>query len=373
MTPHYPGVYIEEIANPVRSISGSPTGIGAFIGAATRGPSRQPRRVRSFAEFEQVFGALVADLELGYAVQQFFLNGGTDAWVVRVNRGLTKASVFAGLAALADVELFNLLAIPGCTNAEVLAAAIEPCRKRHAFLIIDAPKNASPEEMQQALQSGAIPRSPDAAVYYPWIQLADALRAGQQRLSPPSGSVAGVIARNDKARGVWKAAAGLEAVVHGALGLERALTDDENGLLNPLGVNCLRIMRGSITVWGSRTLTGNDAAASEWKYIPVRRMALFLSNSIERGLQWTVFEPNDEPLWARIRLNVGAFMNELFRAGAFQGRTPRDAYFVKCDRETMTQDDLEAGRVVVLIGFAPVKPAEFVILKIRIKAATAPD
>jgi phage tail sheath protein FI len=329
--------------------------------------------VRSFAEFERTFGGLVADLELGYAVQQFFVNGGAEAWIVRVNRGLTPASVVAGLQALATVDLLNLLAIPGCSTPEALAAAVECCTKRRAFLIIDSPKNASPTEMEQAVQSRALGRSPNAALYYPWIKLPDPLRPGELRLSPPSGSIAGVIARSDNTRGVWKAPAGVEAVVRGAAGLERPVNDHESGLLNARGVNCLRVMRGVTTVWGSRTLAGDDADASEWKYIPVRRLALFLEESIERGLQWAVFEHNDEPLWAAIRLNVGAFLHELCRAGAFQGSTPKNAYFTKCGRETMTQADVESGAAVVLVGFAPLKPAEFVIMKLRIKAAVAPD
>jgi phage tail sheath protein FI len=144
------------------------------------------------------------------------------------------------------------------------------------------------------------------------------------------------------------------------------LTDEENGQLNPLGINCLRakVPVGPV-VWGSRTLQGNDQLASEWKYIPVRRTALFIEESLYRGTQWVVFEPNDEPLWAQIRLNVGAFMHNLFRQGAFQGRTPRDAYFVKCDKETTTQNDINLGIVNIVVGFAPLKPAEFVIIKIQ--------
>jgi phage tail sheath protein FI len=144
------------------------------------------------------------------------------------------------------------------------------------------------------------------------------------------------------------------------------LTDPENGALNPLGLNCLRIfpIYGSIA-WGARTLVGSDAEGNEWKYVPVRRTALFLEESLYRGTQWVVFEPNDEPLWAQIRLNIGAFMHGLFRQGAFQGQTPRDAYFVKCDKETTTQADINLGIVNILVGFAPLKPAEFVVIKIQ--------
>jgi phage tail sheath protein FI len=182
----------------------------------------------------------------------------------------------------------------------------------------------------------------------------------------PCGAVAGVFARTDASRGVWKAPAGLEATLVGVSQLSVSLTDAENGELNPLAINCLRTMPavGSVA-WGSRTLNGDDRLASEWKYIPVRRLALYIEESLYRGTQWVVFEPNDEPLWAQIRLNLGAFMHNLFRQGAFQGKTPREAYFVKCDKETTTQNDINLGIVNILVGFAPLKPAEFVVIKIQ--------
>ena len=182
----------------------------------------------------------------------------------------------------------------------------------------------------------------------------------------PCGAVAGIIARTDVQRGIWKAPAGLDASFSGVQGFSYTMTDGQNGLLNPLGLNCLRSfpVTGNL-VWGARTLAGADQLASEWKYLPVRRFALFLEESLYRGSQWVVFEPNDEPLWAQIRLNVGAFMQNLFRQGAFQGRSPREAYFVKCDRETTTQNDINLGIVNILVGFAPLKPAEFVVLKIQ--------
>jgi phage tail sheath protein FI len=172
--------------------------------------------------------------------------------------------------------------------------------------------------------------------------------------------------RTDAARGVWKAPAGLEATVSGVSGLTVKLTDGENGQLNPIAVNCLRNFPNFGTVvWGSRTLDGADQLASEWKYVPVRRVALFIEESLYRGTQWVVFEPNDEPLWAQVRLNIGAFMHNLFRQGAFQGKTPNEAYFVKCDKETTTQNDINLGIVNIVVGFAPLKPAEFVIIKIQ--------
>jgi phage tail sheath protein FI len=182
----------------------------------------------------------------------------------------------------------------------------------------------------------------------------------------PCGVVAGVFARTDAQRGVWKAPAGLDATLVNVPQLTVALTNEENGQLNPLGVNCLRVLTvAGRVLWGSRTLQGNDRLGSEWKYIPVRRTALFIEETLYRALQWVVFEPNDEPLWAQIRLNVGAFMNSLFRQGAFQGQSPREAYFVKCDKDTTTQNDIDRGIVNILVGFAPLKPAEFVVVKLQ--------
>jgi phage tail sheath protein FI len=198
------------------------------------------------------------------------------------------------------------------------------------------------------------------------VTQADPKHEGQPDTFPPCGIIAGVMARTDTNRGVWKAPAGLDAAINGVRELQVNLNDAENGMLNPLGINCLRFFAASgRVVWGSRTLRGADQLADEYKYIPVRRLALYIEESLYRGTQWVVFEPNDEPLWAQIRLNVGAFMHGLFRQGAFQGQTPRDAYFVKCDKETTTQTDINLGVVNILVGFAPLKPAEFVVIKIQ--------
>jgi hypothetical protein len=178
--------------------------------------------------------------------------------------------------------------------------------------------------------------------------------------------MAGLYARTDGNRGVWKAPAGTDANLAGVQSMAVPMTDGENGSLNPLGVNCLRTfpVYGAVS-WGARTLRGADQMASEYKYVPVRRLALYIEESLYRGTQWVVFEPNDEPLWAQIRLNIGAFMNGLFRQSAFQGSSPREAYLVKCDRETTTQDDINRGVVNILVGFAPLKPAEFVVISIQ--------
>ena len=206
----------------------------------------------------------------------------------------------------------------------------------------------------------------NAAIYFPRVKAADPLSKGQQATFVPCGLIAGAMAATDARRGVWKAPAGLDAGLSGIDGLATSLTNQENGVLNQIGINCLRSfpIYGNV-IWGTRTLRGADQMADEYKYIPVRRLALFIEESLFRGTQWVVFEPNDEPLWAQIRLNVGSFMHNLFVQGAFQGQTPAAAYFVKCDKETTTQNDIDLGIVNIHVGFAPLKPAEFVVLQIQ--------
>ena len=283
-----------------------------------------------------------------------------------------------GIYALKKADLFNLLCIPpdrrdGDTPAAVYSSALDFCVQRRAMLIVDAPADwgsagdivANNSEKLTALGlSGQ--RARNAALFFPRLRQPDPKRDGQLDTFAASGAMAGLMARTDTNRGVWKAPAGVDASIAGAQGLSVGLTNEENGQLNPLGINCLRTFPIIGTVgWGARTLRGADLLADEYKYIPVRRTALYLEESLYRGLQWVVFEPNDEPLWAQIRLNAGAFMHNLFRQGAFQGSSPRDAYFVKCDKETTTQNDINLGIVNVVVGFAPLKPAEFVIIKLQ--------
>jgi hypothetical protein len=258
--------------------------------------------------------------------------------------------------------------IPG----NVWAAAATFCKDRRALLLVDAPQNWTVASAASNVSTfGSNLTRKNAALYFPRVRLMDPLRDNQLADFAPCGIVAGVMARTDAARGVWKAPAGIEANLQGVLGLSinglpAGLTDDENGQLNPRGINCLRNLPAiGHVVWGARTLEGADALASQWKYVPVRRLALFLEESLFRGTQWVVFEPNDEPLWSQIRLNLGSFMHTLFLQGAFQGTTPREAYFVKCDKETTTQTDIDNGIVNNVVGFEPLKPAEFVVIKIQ--------
>jgi phage tail sheath protein FI len=286
-----------------------------------------------------------------------------------------------GIYALDGADLFNLLCIPPLTRDTDVAngtwaVAAGYCQSRRAMLIVD------PAEAWTANQSTAISTALagintlrgvigndfaiNAMAYFPRLTQPDPLSENRLADFAPSGAVAGIMARTDVQRGVWKAPAGLEASFSGVQGFTYTMTDGQNGILNPDGLNCLRSfpVTGHL-VWGARTLAGADVLASEWKYIPVRRLALYIEESLFRGTQWVVFEPNDEPLWAQIRLNIGSFMQDLFRQGAFQGASPKDAYFVKCDRETTTQSDINRGVVNILVGFAPLKPAEFVVIQLQ--------
>jgi phage tail sheath protein FI len=305
-----------------------------------------------------------------------------------------QAAAKTGIYALNRVDLFNLLCIPPLkrdttslpsiwtpTPTAVYTAALELCVERRAMLIVDPdPLWATPIDSaitktmagRNALGMTG-PGARNAALYFPCVRQVDPLRDGRVDTFVPSGIIAGVMARTDVARGVWKAPAGLDASLNGVQDLQVNLNDLENGQLNPLGINCLRSMgiNGRI-VWGARTLRGADASADEYKYVPVRRLALFLEETLYRGTQWVVFEPNDEPLWAQVRLNVGAFMQGLFRQGAFQGAAPKDAYFVRCDSQTTTQNDINLGILNVIVGFAPLKPAEFVVISIQQMAGQIP-
>jgi phage tail sheath protein FI len=284
-----------------------------------------------------------------------------------------------GLYMLDKVDLFNLLCVPpdtrgGDTPSSFYQTAMQYCADHRAMLIVDPPaawganKDTAAAAARDGLSalnlSGTAARN--AALYFPRVQESDPRRDGQVDTFVPCGIIAGVMARTDVSRGVWKAPAGLDAAINGIQALQVNLNDDENGMLNPLGINCLRAfpISGRV-VWGARTLRGADQLADEYKYVPVRRTALYIEESLYRGLKWVVFEPNDEPLWAQIRLNVGAFMHNMFRQGAFQGKTPREAYFVKCDSETTTQNDINLGIVNIVVGFAPLKPAEFVIIQLQ--------
>jgi len=512
----YPGVYIQEAPSAVHSIIGVSTSLTAFIGRALRGPVNIPTAISSPADFNRIFGGLWASSTLGYAVQQFFNNGGSQALIVRVVNGAAAATttlangsagiglvaaspgawganltaavttsssstatnplfnltltdatstpstseaylnvstdpanpkflvqVLAqqsqlanatgsfpanpdvvaiptpqtvsftggspsdgtdigdtqvqgggsgsnqGIYALDQVPIFNLLVIPPYTRlpsthptdvgSATWDAAILYAWSRHAFVIVDPPSSwTTAQEATEAANMIAnvlgSPKNPEnAAIYFPYLLAPDQLMNNLISNFAPSGTIAGIFASTDAQRGVWKAPAGIAATLSGISGLTApgsttplALTDNDSANLNPLGVNCLRNFPvfGNV-VWGARTTDGADARESQWKYIPIRRLALYIEQSLLQGTQWVVFEPNDTPLWASIRLNVGAFMQTLFRQGAFQGSTPQQAYFVLCDATTNPQSSIDLGIVNIVVGFAPLKPAEFVVITIQ--------
>ena len=272
-----------------------------------------------------------------------------------------------------EVDLFNLMVLPrdadhsNATSRALLGPASNFCEQRRAFLLIDPPANwvdhlsaIDPAIGVNTLRVGLAKQF--SAVYFPNLTI----REGDKEVGVgPSGAIAGLMARIDGTRGVWKAAAGTEADLRGVVGVQRRLSDGENGVMNPRAVNAIRLFPNGIVSWGARTMDGDDTFGSEYKYSCIRRLANYILESNYRGLTWAVFEPNDEPLWAQIRLNVGAFMHNLFRQGAFEGATPRDAYFVRCDSTTTTANDRNLGIVNIIVGFAPLKPAEFVVLHLQ--------
>jgi phage tail sheath protein FI len=385
----YPGVYIEEIPGAIRTIEGVATSVTAFVGRAAIGPLDDPIHITSLVDYERAFGGLGASVGMGPSVRLFFANGGRAALIVRTAAALVpRRRKGTGIYALDRAELaFNLLCLPPgprrrrpeplSATAARLAAASAYCEERRAILLIDPPRDwVGPADMV----GGPIPlsgytagvRRASAALYFPWLTAVDA--AGAPLDVPPGGGVAGMIARIDISRGVAKAPAGGDAHIDGVRGLRTVLSDDDASAVTALGVNPLRPVRGgsSVVAWGARTLDGADGSPSDWKYVHVRRLALFIEASIDAGLRWVVFEPNAEPLWARVRGMVESFLYGQFITGAFPGSTTAAAYFVRCGRDTMTQNDINGGVLRVLVGFAPIKPAEFIVISIAVTAAAPP-
>jgi phage tail sheath protein FI len=376
-----PGVYVEEIRRGRRPIAGVPTDVAGFVGLAERGPT-VPLAVSERDQFREIYGCCGEESYLGAAVEGFFLNGGHRCYIARVvpQDGTPRASDYignpaapagerTGIAALGEIDGISLLAVPDEVRREpedltpITAGVIAHCeRRRDRFALV----STLPGQNKPA----ALPPCPDssfAALYCPWIEIEDA-ESGRCRLVPPSGHVAGVIARTDSFRGVHRAPT--NETVHGAVGLESPVTDDGQKVLNPQGVNYLRDLRRSgqgIVVWGARTMSSDPV----WTYINVRRLFLFLEKSVNEGTQWVVCEPNDEDLWAEVRREIKGFLMNLWRQGALGGSKPEEGFFVRCDRTTMTRNDLDSGRLVCLIGVAPLRPAEFVVFRIMQKTADA--
>jgi hypothetical protein len=307
----------------------------------------------------------------------YVLNGGADGTVLLPNKDdfhsalNTDGKGTNGIQLLDTVPIFNLLCVPGETasnasSSGVIGALQTYCRNRRAFYIVDSAIDDTVTSVQSKLAGITGPQAINSALYFPWLNAPDPLQQGRINVFPPCGFVAGLYAATDASRGVWKAPAGIDASLSGQSGPAVLLTDLQNGTLNVQAINCIRHfpVYGDV-IWGARTLRGNDQLGSEWKYVPIRRLALFLESSLYDGTQWVVFEPNDELLWSQIRLNVGAFMQDLFLQGAFQGTTPQQAYFVKCDGENNPQPSIDQGVVNILVGFAPLYPAEFVVIQIQ--------
>ena len=371
MTEHtYPGVYIEEIASGLHTIPGVDTSVAAFIGEAEQGPVDKALCIENYTEFEDKYGSPLQGRWLAHAVQQFFNNGGALLYIARVspptNASPTEQDYQQAFKLLDKLDGINLIAVPGMGTPSMLSFAAAYCKKRaDCFFIGEMAVDDSVSDARNFV-SALTGDCSYAAVYFPWIEINNSTgNTTNQIMVPPAGAVAGLYARIDAHRGVWKAPAGVEAELHGVTGLSCSVGDNDQKLLNPVGVNVIREIKQQNVVWGARTLASQTG--SEFRYVSVRRLAIYIEESISRGTEWVMFEPNDDRLWTEIKLHVNAFLQGLFRQGALQGSSQRDAYFVKCDRETNTQDDIRNGIVNIVVGFAPLKPAEFVIINIRHK------
>lgn len=345
----HPDVFIEEISAP-REIVAAPTAIAAFVGFAPTGPIDRPTQVASVADYEAAFGKISPDQPLSASVADFFLNGGSGAVIVRVSadgrRGRADALIGnskakTGVHALAHGEdRVGLLIVPDAAYlpekdaALVTKTAASLAEAQGIFHIADVPNAVASKGHDAALRwSKTIVRSRNMAIYHPWVS--GPKKAAKAR--PPSGIAAGIYARTDLAHGVWSAPAGQDATAMGVTSIAHTVSQADAETLRSAGINAIRkIAGGAIVLWGAGTFANKD---SEWKYVNIRRFFLFLERSIEEGLSWAVFEPTGETLWAEIRLEISAFLHTAWRAGALQGTTPKDAYFVRCDASTMTQDD----------------------------------
>jgi phage tail sheath protein FI len=284
--------------------------------------------------------------------------------------------VFQEFKSLDKVPIFNLLAIPGITDPLVTSEAVAYCERKRAFYIVDTPSpevsgwdvNSIVGDLDQSTPlSPAPPVSINAAVYYPWLQTADPI-TGNPIVMPPSGYVAGIYGQTDSGQGVWQSPAGLQTTLLGTTGVDAdgVMTDPQQGILNLSAINCLRQFPGigAPVVFGARTTAATNPSFQQWKYLAVRRMALFIEQTLYANLGWAVFQGNSTPLWNALTQEVTAFMLSLFRQGAFAGDTPKTAFVVQCDSTTTTDQDIANGVVNILVGFAPVLPAEFVVIKI---------
>lgn len=363
----HPGVFVEEVSFRSKSIEGVSTSTAGFVGATAVGPTDGPVRVSSLADFERTYGYgcqlafagtdAPVDNYMWHATRVFFAQGGERLFVQRVigpgERRPRAAEYELGLRKLEKMPEVAVVAAPGEPIAQTLIEHAD--RTRYRFAVLDSERGQTLDEVA-ALRERI--DSAYAALYYPWLRVHDPITKSEIDL-PPSGFVTGIYARNDVARGVHKPPA--NEPVTGAIGLETKLSERDVEALSARGINTFGVFGGGdARVWGARTASSDP----EWKYVNVRRYFNYLEHSIDQGTQWTVFEPNGEPLWATLRSAISDFLLTEFRRGALAGEKPEHAFHVKCDRTTMTQNDLDDGRLVCIVGVAPLRPAEFVDIHI---------
>jgi phage tail sheath protein FI len=375
-----PGVYVEEVPAGARPISMVGTSTAAFLGAAPKADAFPgiARPCLNWTQFVADFGAPGAAVTpLALALHGFFQNGGGRCYVVNLVAG----DLAAGLRALDALDDVAIVCAPGLTSPGDYDAVLSHCeRLGDRVAILDAPATADIEPLAKtatvdkkgAAVGGLRPRSSDGgygAFYFPRLILRNPFDPKATVTAPPSGHIAGIYARTDAQRGVHKAPA--NEVVAGAIGVERLVTREEQGVLNRAGVNVIRSFPDQgIKVWGARTLADES---SEWRYVNVRRLVNMVKESIENGTRWTVFEPNDQTLWKSVERNVRAFLNQLWRQGALFGEKPEQAFFVRCDAEINPPDSVDAGKLITEIGIAPVKPAEFIIFRLGLVSGSAAE
>lgn len=363
-----------------------PTSVTLFVGATAAGPACRPTPIDSLADYERSFGTSPIPVPMHDGVRHYFLNGGAKAIIVSTGTAdPANADAIFELHQLALGSVrqtsthFNLLSLPPPADRDidltVLSEALDLAVENRALLLVDAPASwsDSAQLMPASVEAGMSAfartingiRASHAALYFPQVLDADGAAPGITRRCASGGAVAGVIARTDRSKGIWKAPAGIDASLRGISGLAVTLSDAESARLSALGINALRsIPSRGLLVWSGRTMQV-DGSGDPYQYVSVRRLALFIEESLDRGLEWTVLEPSAEPLWSRVRADVSTFFSTLFARGAFPGRTPREAFIVHCGRDTMTADDIASGRLNVQIGFAPLRPGEFVEIGIR--------
>ncbi len=389
-----PGVYVEEVDRGSKPIEAVGTNTVGFLGESSKGPTNESVLITNWSQFVKTFGDFKeCSQHFAHGVYGFFQNGGSRCFVVNVGAPVDaavvkpaaasagdkkddKATVAAaptpgggreglfigrdggpgartGLKCFDEVDEIAIVACPGQVSPAVQDALLSHCETRKdRFAILD-----SPETITGGIDKLPKPRdSKYGAYYFPWIQVYDADHGNI--FVPPSGHIAGVYSRVDSERGVHKAPA--NEIIRGALGLKYNVSKGEQDLLNPKGINAIRFMNGAIRIWGARTLSTDPS----WRYINVRRLFIMVESSIERATQWVVFEPNDHRLWKRVQRTISSFLTLLWRNGALMGTAPEQAFYVKCDDETNPPEVIDAGQLVVEIGLAPVKPAEFVIFRI---------